>query len=146
MVTFPALKREAHHRVLLADDHVGILQRIRGLLGSDYDVVAIVDNGILALKEALELQPDLILLDIEMPGMDGIQVAREIRRRGIIAHILFLSVHGDEEYIAAAQSLGNGYILKSHMATDLHTAIQEAFAGRFFLSRRALESNKLSRS
>src|SRR5262249_21251682 len=126
--------------VLLADDHLRVLESLRRLLGADYRVVASVSNGRLALEAAGALNPDLIVLDIEMPEMNGIRAAQEIRRLGLKARILFLTVHDDEDYVAAARAYGDGYVLKSRMATDLHHAIQEALSGRFFVSRRILEA------
>lgn len=125
-------------KVVLVDDHLKVLESETKLLGPDYRVVAAVNNGAMALKAARELRPDLIVLDIEMPGMDGIQVARQVRRMELQTRIFFLTVHDEDDYIAAAHRYGDGYILKSRMATDLRLAIKEAFCGRFFVSRRAL--------
>lgn len=123
-------------RVLLADDHIRILESVQKLLGPGYHVVAAVNNGFSALVVAKALSPDLIVLDIEMPEMDGIRVAQELRRQGLAARILFLTVHDDEDYLAAARICGNGYVLKSRMGSELHHAINEALSGRFFVSRR----------
>jgi DNA-binding NarL/FixJ family response regulator len=131
---------DAPLRVLLADDHIRVLDSVKKLLSADCDVVASVNNGRMALEAARVLGPDLIVLDIEMPEMDGIRAAQEMRRLGLTARILFLTVHGDEDYIAAARRLGNGYVLKSRMATDLRQAIHEAIAGRFFVSQHILET------
>lgn len=128
-------------RVLLADDHLRVLNGVKTLLENDYQIVASVGSGKVALEKALELRPDLIVLDIEMPEMNGIQAAEEMRRQGLKARILFLTVHDDEDYIAAARACGDGYVLKSRMATDLRRAIQEAFAGQFFVSQRILEAS-----
>jgi DNA-binding NarL/FixJ family response regulator len=123
-------------RVLLADDHEKVLESARRLLGSDYQVVAAVSDGVKAVEAARMLSPDLILLDIEMPGMDGIRAAQEMRRSGSKARILFLTVHDEEDFIAAARRLGDGYVLKSRMGSDLRHAIDEAFSGGFFVSHR----------
>jgi len=133
-------KDDAHPSVLLADDHLKVLESAKKLLGPDYCVVAAVSNGLTALEAACELNPDLIVLDIEMPEMDGIRAAREMRRLGLKARIFFLTVHEDEDYIAAARAFGDGYVLKSRMATDLRHAIKEAISGRFFVSRRIQEA------
>jgi DNA-binding NarL/FixJ family response regulator len=141
MPSLPTIENnDAPLRVLLADDHIRVLDAVQMLLGPDYDVVARVSNGHMALEGARDLGPDIVILDIEMPEMDGIRAAQEIRRLGLRARILFLTVHSDEDYIAAARTLGNGYVLKSRMATDLHHAIQEAMAGHFFVSRHVLEA------
>jgi two-component system, NarL family, nitrate/nitrite response regulator NarL len=125
--------------VLLADDHLRVLDSAVKLVGSSYRIVATVSDGLTAVEVAKELSPDLIVLDIEMPGMDGIRAAQEMRRMGLQAKIIFLTVHKDEDYIAAARASGNGYVLKSRMGSDLRLAINEAFSGRFFVSRRVLE-------
>jgi DNA-binding NarL/FixJ family response regulator len=123
-------------KVVVADDHEKVLESARRLLGSDYQVVAAVSDGVMAVEAARKLGPDLILLDIEMPRMDGIRAAQEIRRSGSKARILFLTVHDEEDYISAARRLGDGYVLKSRMGSDLRHAIDEAFSGRFFVSHR----------
>lgn len=123
-------------RVLVADDHEKVLESARRLLGSDYQVVATVSDGVMAVEAARNLGPDLVLLDIEMPKMDGIRAAQEIRNSGSKARILFLTVHDEEDYIAAARRLGDGYVLKSRMGSDLRHAIEEAVSGRFFVSHR----------
>ena len=123
-------------KVLVADDHEKVLESARRLLGSDYQVVAAVGDGVMAVEAARNLGPDLILLDIEMPRMDGIRAAQEIRHSGSKARILFLTVHDEEDYISAARRLGDGYVLKSRMGSDLRHAIDEAFSGRFFVSHR----------
>ena len=129
-------KRDLLLRVLVADDHEKVLESARRLLDSDYQVVATVSDGLMAVEAARGLSPDLILLDIEMPRMDGIRAAQEMRRFGSKARILFLSVHDEEDYIAAARKFGDGYVLKSRMGSDLRHAIDEAFSGRFFVSQR----------
>jgi DNA-binding NarL/FixJ family response regulator len=123
-------------KVVVADDHEKVLESARRLLGSDYQVVAAVGDGVMAVEAARNLGPDLILLDIEMPRMDGIRAAQEIRHSGSKARILFLTVHDEEDYISAARRLGDGYVLKSRMGSDLRHAIDEAFSGRFFVSHR----------
>jgi DNA-binding NarL/FixJ family response regulator len=131
-------KRNPCPTVLLADDHVRVLASAKHLLETHLRVVATVTNGVAALEAVQTLQPDLVVLDIEMPGMDGIQVAKEIRRLGLPAKIVFLTVYCDDDYIAAARIHANGYVLKSRMGSDLRTAIDEALSGRFFVSQRAL--------
>ena len=137
-----AHESEAKLRVLLADDHVRVLASAEELLRSDFRIVAAVTDGRLALEAAKKLRPDLIVLDISMPGMDGLHTAQELRRQGSEAIILFLTVHEDEGYIAAARTCGDGYVLKSRMRSDLRHAIDEALAGRFFVSRRVSERDK----
>ena len=123
-------------KVLLADDHLEILERTKALLGSGYQVVAAMEDGLKALDAAKKLNPDLIVLDIEMPQMDGIRVAKQMRQLGLRAKILFLTAYDDQDYLAAARLYGDGFVLKSHMASDLLNAIEAAFSGHFFASHR----------
>lgn len=123
-------------RVLLADDHLEILERTKALLGAGYQVVAAVEDGVKAVDAAWKLDPDLILLDIEMPQMDGLRAAKHIRRLGLKAKILFLTAYDDQDYLVAARLYGDGFVLKSHMASDLLNAIEAAFSGHFFASHR----------
>ena len=95
-----------------------------------------MSDGATAVDSVRNLSPDLILLDIEMPRMDGIRAAQEMRRLGSKARILFLTVHDEEEFIAAARRFGDGYVLKSRMGSDLRHAIDEALSGGFFVSHR----------
>jgi DNA-binding NarL/FixJ family response regulator len=120
--------------VLLADDHERSLDSTKQVLEAGYRVVATVSNGHLALEAAKSLHPDLIILDITMPELDGIGTARQLRRAGSQAKIVFLTVHDDPSYVTAARLCGNGYVLKSRMYSDLPKAIEEALAGRFFVS------------
>jgi DNA-binding NarL/FixJ family response regulator len=124
--------------VLLADDHVKMLDIIKELFGPGYRVVAAVANGLLAVEAAKRLMPDLVILDIEMPVMDGIRAAKEMRRIGVKAKILFLTAYEDEDYLASTREIGNGYVLKSRMSSDLPHAIEAAFSGKFFVSRQNL--------
>jgi DNA-binding NarL/FixJ family response regulator len=123
----------ARKRVLVADD---LTPEMAALLRESFDVVGMVSDGQAALELTLELSPDLIVLAISMPGMSGIDVAQELKRRGINAKIVFLTVHEDSDILARALAAGGlGYVAKVLMDTDLIPAINEAFAGRIFVSR-----------
>ena len=128
--------------VLLADDHVRVLASAKELLSTDYRIVATATDGCRAVELAKELHPDLVVLDIAMPGMDGLRAAQEIRRSRLKAKIVFLTVLEDEAFITAARSCGDGYVLKSRMHSDLRHAIEEALAGRFFVSPQRSESKQ----
>ena len=131
-------------KVLLADDHIGVLKTVEELLCTDFRIVAAVTDGRSALEAARKLNPDIVVLDITMPGLDGLHTAQELRKLGSTAKILFLTVHEDEDYVAAARTYGDGYVLKSRMHSDLRHAIDEVLAGRFFVSRRTLDMTKPS--
>ena len=122
-------------RVLLVDDNEAMLARAAGILSSGCAVVGTVKDGAAALKAAVALRPDVIVLDISMPGMTGLEIATHLRRSGSKAAIVFLTVHEDEEIAAAAMAAGAiGYVVKPRLATDLMRAVQEARAGRSFMS------------
>jgi DNA-binding NarL/FixJ family response regulator len=123
-------------RVLVADDLTPVLDEIAALLGNQFEIVAGVSDGRAALKETLKLEPDLVVLDISMPEMSGIEVARELKRQHSKAKIVFLTVHQDSAILATCLAAGGlGYVLKVFMDTDLLPAINEALAGRVFVSR-----------
>ena len=125
-----------HKRVLLADDLVEVLDAVAALLRDSFDIVGTFSDGPAALKAVLNLEPDLVVLDISMPGMTGIEVATELKCRGNNAKIVFLTVHEDSDIIATCLSVGAlGYVLKALMDSDLIPAMNEALAGRVFVSR-----------
>jgi DNA-binding NarL/FixJ family response regulator len=126
-------------RILLADDHVGMLANASDILRSKFDIVGTVTNCRAAVNAACELKPDLVVLDIVMPELDGLDAAKELRRRGSEAKVIFLTVQEDEEYVAAAlDSGGLAYVLKSRMYSDLANAVGAALSGGVFISRRAI--------
>jgi DNA-binding NarL/FixJ family response regulator len=123
----------ARKRVLVVDDLTSV---VTALLRESFDVVGIVSDGQAALESTLKLSPDLIVLAISMPGMSGIEVAQELKRRGNNAKIVFLTVHEDSDILARALASGGlGYVANVRMDIDLIPAINEAFAGRIFVSR-----------
>jgi DNA-binding NarL/FixJ family response regulator len=122
-------------RILLADDHPAVLHKLVGLLGNTYDIVASVSNGQAALDEAISKCPDVILMDISMPILNGIEAAEHLTQMHTASKIIFLTVHEDPDFVTAALATGaSGYVLKSRMPTDLVIAIQEALAGHRFVS------------
>lgn len=122
-------------RVLLVDDSSSMLARAAAVLGSRFEVIGTANNGLEALEAATTLVPDVIVLDISMPGMTGFEVAANLAKRGSTAALVFLTVHDDPDFVAAArQAGGTGYVLKRRLASDLILAVQEALAGRSFVS------------
>jgi DNA-binding NarL/FixJ family response regulator len=122
-------------RVLLADDHDALLGRAMSLL-RNYQVVGTANNGKDLVSEALRLQPDVIVLDITMPIMTGIEAAHELREAGSTAKLVFLTVHDQPAFLHACFAEGAlGYVTKSHLGTDLILAINEALSGHHFISR-----------
>jgi DNA-binding NarL/FixJ family response regulator len=122
-------------RVLLADDLPEIRERVTELLRPDFDIVAIAQNGPEAVEAASTLNPDLLVLDISMPILNGIQVASRLRDLGCKAKVIFLTVHEDPDYIEAALSVGAlGYVFKSRVATELVPAVRSVLQGHRFMS------------
>lgn len=122
-------------RILLADDHRATLELASDLLRASFDVVAIAANGEDLIREAKLLNPDVIVADITMPIVSGIEAAHELREAGSSAKFIFLTVHQQTEFLDACWSEGAlGYVVKSRMYTDLISAIEQALAGEQFVS------------
>jgi DNA-binding NarL/FixJ family response regulator len=123
-------------RVVLADDVAQVLSAVSALLKEKFEIVAMVTDGQAALDATVALAPDLVILDISMPGMSGIEVARELKKRGNKAKIVFLTVHEDSDILTTCFAAGGlGYVVKVLMQTDLIPAMQEALADCPFVSR-----------
>jgi DNA-binding NarL/FixJ family response regulator len=123
-------------RALLAEDHAAMIQKVADLLGGFCEIVGSVSDGRALLDAAEQQHPDVIVLDISMPVMSGIEAAERLIRGGTAAKLVFLTVHDDPDFVQAALATGaSGYVLKSRMATDLIPAIKEALAGHRFISR-----------
>lgn len=121
--------------VLLADDHPAIRALTAEALASECSVVGSVHDGRELLAEAERLHPDVIVLDITMPRLDGIEVARQLRRSHRCASLVFLTVHEDADYARAALDAGGlGYVVKARLASDLLPAIRATLAGCRFIS------------
>jgi len=122
-------------RVLVADDHQPILDRVAALLSEDFTVVATVNAGDAAVGAACHLRPDVLVLDISMPGLNGFEAASQVKDAGSTAAVIFLSVHDEPEFLEAAWKTGAlGYVRKSHLGSDLIPAIRSALDGRRFVS------------
>lgn len=122
-------------RVLLADDHVLLLEAFRRLLEPEFEVVDSVSDGAQLVEAALRLAPDVVVTDVSMPRMGGIEAAR--RLRGILpsARIVFLTVNEDAQLAAEAFRLGaSGWVLKSSTATELVQAVRAALRRRRYLT------------
>jgi len=124
-------------RILLADDHMEMRESIVQLLQSEFEMLEPVKNGFALLEAAAKLEPDVCLLDISMPIINGIEVASRLRRRSAKCKVVFLTIHDDIDFVKAALATGAlGYVVKPRMASDLKKAIREALAGRVFISPR----------
>lgn len=127
---------EAPVRVLLADDHAVVRSGLRALLAAEADlqVVGEAATGREAVAKAETLRPDVVVMDISMPDMDGLEAARAISERGLPSRVVILTVHADDEYLFQALDAGAcGYVVKSASDTDLVEAIRLAARGQAFL-------------
>ena len=122
-------------RVLLADDHPAVLDQVERLLAEDAEVVGKFCDGQALLDAVAVSAPDLLIIDISMPRVDGLEVTRRLRASGLRVPIVFLTVHDDPDFVRAAfDAGGNGYVVKSRLASDLLTCIEEVTAGHRFVS------------
>jgi DNA-binding NarL/FixJ family response regulator len=122
-------------KVLLADDHPPLLEAATNLLKPHYDLVGIATNGAMLVSETLRLRPDVIVTDITMPIVSGIDAVIELRKSRSSAKVVFLTVHSEEEFLKACMAEGAlGYVLKSRMKTHLIPAIDAALDGRTYIS------------
>ena len=123
-------------RVLLADDHKPILERVKELLlEGGFDVVGTVENGQALVAMARELNPDVAVVDIEMPVLDGVEALRQIRKLDSKMKVVFLTVHEDLDWISRCFQAGAlGYVIKSRISADLIPAIRLASLNHIFVS------------
>jgi DNA-binding NarL/FixJ family response regulator len=133
--------------ILLADDHEIFRQGLQMLLASqsDFKVVGHVADGLEAIKMAERLKPDVVIVDMLMPGLNGIEVTRQVKQRLPNVRVIVLSMHDDESYVLNALRSGAiGYVLKDSSAADLIQAVRAVIAGQRFLSpalaERAIQS------
>ncbi len=135
-------KADTKIRILLADDHQVLRSGLRALLNlePDFDVVGEASNGIEAVKLAETLRPDIIVMDVSMPEMDGLKAAEEIQSLGLQAKIVILTVHADEQYLFQTLKAGaSGYVHKSSADSELIDAIRTANRGDVFLYPSAIK-------
>lgn len=124
-------------RIILADDHHLVRAGLRALLSvqADFEIVGEIGDGLETMKLVEKLQPDVLVLDVMMPGLNGLAVAKQVCRRCPHTHVVMLSMHSNMAYVAEALRNGaTGYVLKDSTAADLATAVRSVMAGRLFLS------------
>lgn len=131
--------------VLLADDHAIVVEGLRRILEPEFEVIGDVADGLALVKAAEELNPDIIVADVSMPLLNGIEATRQIRAANRRIRIVFLSMHPDVVYVSEAlQAGGSAYVLKSSAGIEIVTAIREALQGGIFVTaaidRTALEA------
>ena len=122
-------------RVLLVDDNARVLRQVAQVLPPDFEIVAMLQGGE-ALQESVDAHhPDVVVLDISLPGQSGIVVASQLVRSGHHVAIVFLTMHEDADYVRSAMDAGaNGYVVKPRLASDLEPALRAALAGQRFIS------------
>jgi DNA-binding NarL/FixJ family response regulator len=130
------------HRILLADDHAIMGEALRSLLSERYDVVGVVPDGRALLAEATRLKPDVIVLDVGMPLMNGLDAAAQLKQLLPNAKVVFLTMQDDPNLAAAAMNLGTiGYVLKHSAASELLKAISEVLRGRSYVTPKLRPEN-----
>lgn len=124
------------HRILLADDHVVVRQGLKALLESEgFNVVGEASDGLEAVERSRDLTPDIVILDVSMPNLNGIGAAREIVHSNSRIKAILLTMHTEDEYVLEALRAGiRGYVLKSRAAEELIEAIRNVSRGLVFLS------------
>src|ERR1700691_2312712 len=126
---------ERQPTVLLADDHDIVVQGLRRVLETDFDVIGIVADGLALVTDSKRLKPDVIVVDVSMPLLNGIEAARQIQKAGLRAKIVFLSMHPDIIYVSEAFRAGGlAYVLKSSAGIEIVNAIREVLQGRTYVS------------
>lgn len=123
-------------RILIADDHTLVADLCRKLLETEFDVVGIVDNGRALVRAAVELTPDVIVVDIGMPVLNGLDGAEQAKELLPAVKLLFLTMNGDPELAAEAFRRGaSGYLLKTCAASELVVAVRDVLRGKSYMSR-----------
>jgi DNA-binding NarL/FixJ family response regulator len=122
-------------RILMADDHVMLLEAFKVLLEPDFDVVGTVTDGRALLEEFPRLHPDVVLLDVAMPLLNGLDAGRQLKAQRRSVKLIYLTMNPDPDLAGEALRLGaSGYVLKSSAAHELKQAIQEALRGRSYIT------------
>ncbi len=132
-------------RVLLADDHTLVLEGLSKLLQKDFDLVGTASSGAEAIEMAANLQPDVVLMDISMPGVNGIDATRQMRERVPNAKVVALTMHNSPTYLRESMKAGMaGYVLKQSAASELSTAVQTVMRNERYITPDLADSNASS--
>jgi DNA-binding NarL/FixJ family response regulator len=129
--------------VILADDHAIVIEGLRRILEPEFEVVGVAGDGVALVRAVKTLRPDVAVVDISMPTLNGIEAARQARAKSPNIKIVFLSMHADVVYVSEAlKAGGSAYVLKSSAGTEILSAIREALRGRTFVTP-AIDRTKL---
>src|SRR6202023_1573994 len=122
-------------RILIADDHQILGEGLRGLLEPEFEVVGVVADGRELVAAAKKQRPDVIVADVTMPSLNGIEAAVQLRNFGVEAKVVFLTMHRDVAYARLAMEAGAaGFVLKHSVASELVTAVREALQGQTYVT------------
>jgi DNA-binding NarL/FixJ family response regulator len=122
-------------RILMADDHLMLLEAFKAMLAADFDIVGMVTDGRTLLEEFARLNPDVVLLDIAMPLLNGLDAGRQLKAQRRSVKLIYLTMNPDPDLAGEALRLGaSGYVLKSSAAQELKQAIHEALRDRSYIT------------
>ena len=122
-------------RVLIADDNEILVKRVAEHLASSFKIVGVAHDGQDLVAKTLDLAPDVVVADIAMPLLTGIEAVHQLRKSGLGTRLVFLTVHSEDEFLNACLEEGAlGYVAKSRMTTDLIPALHSVMAGKLFIS------------
>ncbi|MGB6387560.1 MAG: response regulator transcription factor [Terriglobales bacterium] len=130
-------------RILVADDHPVVRHGLRTLIGSrpEWEIIDEAEDGIQAVEKADRLQPDVVVLDVSMPKMDGLEACRQIRRIVPKSEILFVTQHDSPQMMREAMGAGaRGYVVKSDAARDLLAAVEAVSQHKFFTAHNRMQA------
>ncbi|MBT1709445.1 response regulator transcription factor [Fulvivirgaceae bacterium PWU5] len=128
------------YKILIADDHSMVRDGVKNLIrqNKEYTVIGEASNGRQAIEQFETLAPDLLILDISMPDLNGMEVAREVLNKNPLASIIILSMYDDEEYVSRCLEIGvKGYVVKNESGSELEYAIKSVLQGKNYFSRQA---------
>jgi DNA-binding NarL/FixJ family response regulator len=127
-------------RIVLAEDDALMLNAIRKLLDGDFEIVGTAGDGSELVRQVARLEPDIVVLDISMPQLNGMEAARQIRQNSPDAKIVFLTQYADRPYIEQAFRMGAAaYVVKQRAASELRNALLQALDGCYFVSATAMD-------
>jgi two-component system nitrate/nitrite response regulator NarL len=122
-------------RIVVVDDNPAVLSQVVFLLETEFDVVGTAENGLLALESIRRLMPDVVVADLGMPVLNGVELTKELKKVASRPVVVICSVENDQEIVEAARQAGAlGYVFKTHMTRDLIKAVKLAAQGKPFIS------------